>query len=159
LAIIVENCFCGNEYRFEHCCQPIISGKVQAKNAEQIMRSRFTAYVTKNYQYILQTYTYAQRTKLTVSSLKNSAQETQWLSLKVLAHFAQQDTAQVEFKAFYKIDGRFYLMHELSDFIFEAGSWLYTSGAMQKGSGEFNPQRNSSCLCNSGKKLKKCCAR
>lgn len=153
----ITHCFCGNAVVFEQCCQPIIDGKVEAKNAEILMRSRFTAYVVKNYQYILQTYTTIQRSKLTLKMLSNSAKDTQWLSLHVLAYHPQASTAQVEFKAFYQMDNCYYVMHELSDFIFESGKWLYASGAVQKGSKEFTPQRNSQCLCDSGKKFKKCC--
>ena len=123
------------------------------------MRSRFSAYVIKNYPYILQTYAANQRTKLTVSQLADSAQDTLWLSLQVLAHHSESSTAQVEFKAYYQIDERYYVMHELSNFIFESGKWLYAYGVMHKGSGEFSPERNSQCLCGSGKKFKKCCAR
>ena len=155
----IKNCFCGNEFTFEQCCQPIIDGKAHAKNAEVLMRSRFTAYVIKDYQYILQTYASAQRTKFSVSELAASAQDTRWLSLQVLAHHAQENTAQVQFKAFYQSDDRYYVMHELSDFSLETGKWLYTSGIMQKDSREFTPERNSQCLCNSGKKFKKCCGR
>jgi SEC-C motif-containing protein len=159
LATTIKNCFCGNKFIFEHCCQPLIEGKVVAKDAEVLMRSRFTAYVIKNYQYILQTYSAALRAKITVSELARSAKDTQWLSLQVLAHFVEKNTAQVEFKAFYQVHNSYYVMHELSDFVFEAGKWLYTDGAMQKGSGEFTPERNSHCLCGSGKKFKKCCGR
>lgn len=123
------------------------------------MRSRFTAYVIENYQYILQTYASPQRAKLTVTALADSAQDTEWLALKVLAQHTYENTAQVEFKAFYLVNDQYYVMHELSDFIFESGKWLYTKGAIQKGSGKFPPERNSQCLCGSGKKFKKCCAR
>ena len=153
----IKNCFCGNELTFEECCQPIISDKIDPQNAEQLMRSRFTAYAIEDYQYILQTYASSQRSKLTIKGIADSAQDTQWLSLQVLAHHSQENTAQVEFKAFYQVVNSYYVMHELSDFIFEAGKWLYTNGAIQKGSGEFTPQRNSQCLCGSGKKYKKCC--
>jgi SEC-C motif-containing protein len=130
---------------------------VDAKNAEALMRSRFTAYVLKNYQYILDTYSSAKRTHITISELSDSAQDTQWLSLQVLTHHCQTHTAQVEFKAFYQVHHTYYVMHELSGFIFESGKWLYNHGTMQKGSGEFSPERNSQCLCRSGKKFKKCC--
>jgi SEC-C motif-containing protein len=50
-----KHCTCGNTLTFEVCCKPIIDGKVAAKNAEILMRSRFSAYSLKNYQYILQT--------------------------------------------------------------------------------------------------------
>lgn len=159
MPITIKNCFCGNEFTFEQCCQPIISGEADARNAELLMRSRFSAYVIKDYQYILQTYASAQRAKLTDNLLADSACNTQWLSLQVLAHRSQKNIAQVEFKAFYQIDERYYVMHELSDFIFDAGKWLYTNGVMQKGSGEFLPERNTQCLCGSGKKFKKCCGK
>jgi SEC-C motif-containing protein len=157
LATIIKHCTCGNELTFEVCCKPIIDGKVAAKNAEILMRSRFSAYSLKNYQYILQTYILAQRSKLTISELADSAQDTQWLSLQVIAHHSQANTAQVEFKAFYQIHNSYYVMHEISDFVFEAGTWLYADGVIKKDSGELSQERNSQCLCGSGKKYKKCC--
>lgn len=159
MSFTITNCFCGNQFTFEHCCQPIIDGKVSALNAEVLMRSRFTAYVLKNYQYILNTYAPSERSNLSVESLINSAQDTHWLSLQVLAHHPHKKTAQVEFKAYYQVNNDYYLMHEISDFVFEMDKWLYTNGVMQKNSGKIIPQRNTQCLCNSGKKFKKCCGR
>jgi SEC-C motif-containing protein len=157
LATTIKNCFCGNETTFEQCCQPIIAGKLDAKDSEALMRSRFTAYVINDYQYILHTYASAQRTHLTIKQLSESAQDTQWLSLQVLNHQTQERTARVEFKAFYQVESTYYVMHELSNFVLEAGKWFYTSGLVQKDSGKFTPERNSQCLCGSGKKFKKCC--
>jgi SEC-C motif-containing protein len=157
LTTIIKNCFCGNQRTFEKCCQPIISGKINPQNAEQLMRSRFSAYVIEDYPYILQTYASQQRSGLSVRQLADSAQGTQWLNLQVLAHHPQPNTAQVEFKAFYQVDGRYYVVLELSDFKREDDRWCYTTGVIQKDSGEFSPERNSQCLCGSGKKFKKCC--
>jgi SEC-C motif-containing protein len=159
LTHIIKNCFCGSECVFEQCCQPIISGKIDAQNAEELMRSRFSAYVIEDYPYILQTYASHQRSRLNVSHLADSAQDTQWLNLHVLAHHPKHNTAQVEFKAFYQVDGRYYLMHELSDFVRDDDKWFYTTGVIQKDSGEFSPERNSQCLCGRGKKFKKCCGK
>jgi SEC-C motif-containing protein len=50
-------------------------------------------------------------------------------------------------------------MHEISDFVFEAGTWLYADGIIKNDSGELSQDRNSQCLCGSGKKYKKCCGR
>ncbi|MGK0305238.1 MAG: SEC-C motif-containing protein [Gammaproteobacteria bacterium] len=159
LATIIKHCTCGNELTYEVCCKPIIDGKVAAKDAETLMRSRFSAYSLKNYRYILQTYILAQRSKLTISELADNTQNTQWLSLQVIAHHSQVNTAQVEFKAFYQIHNSYYVMHEISDFVFEAGKWLYADGVIKKDSGELSQERNSQCLCGSGKKYKKCCGR
>ena len=156
---MIKVCFCGSALVFKECCQPIINGNVDAKNAEALMRSRFSAYSINNYQYILETYSPAKRTKLTINELATSAQDTKWLSLQVLTHHCDTTTANVEFKAFYQLDNAYHVMHEVSDFIFEAGKWWYADGVIQKGSGEYTPQRNSQCLCGSTKKFKKCCGR
>jgi SEC-C motif-containing protein len=156
---MTENCFCGNALNFAECCQPIIDGKMNAKNAEILMRSRFAAYSIKNYQYIIETYASASRTKLTINELAKNVKDTQWLTLDVVAHHVGVYTAQVEFKAFYRVHNCYFVMHELSDFVFEAGRWLYSDGVMQKSSGEYTPERNSQCLCGSAKKFKKCCGR
>jgi SEC-C motif-containing protein len=154
---MITNCFCGKSLSLEQCCQSIIDGRSEAITAEMLMRSRFTAYVIKDHEYILQTYASEQRSKLTVNQLTESAQDTQWLSLEVLNHQSRIKTAQVEFKAIYRSNNRYYVMHELSDFVLEDDKWFYTTGVMQKNSGEFVPERNSQCLCGSGKKFKKCC--
>jgi SEC-C motif-containing protein len=154
---MIKKCFCGNTLAFEQCCKPIIDGQLNAKDAEALMRSRFSAYFINDYQYILKTYTPANRSKLTIKELATSAQDTQWLSLQVLAHQTQEKMAKVEFKAFYKMGDSYFVMHELSGFVFEAGNWLYADGEIQKGSGEYTPERNSQCLCGSTKKFKKCC--
>ncbi|MFT2090894.1 YchJ family protein [Paraglaciecola sp. 2405UD69-4] len=153
-----KNCFCCSHIPFKNCCQPIIAGNKKAKNAEALMRSRFTAYVLQNYLYILHTYAEAQRQQLSIKELSLSAEGTCWLSLDVISHRYEAETAQVEFKAFYRVDNHFYVMHELSDFVLENNCWRYTTGEILKSSGEFTPERNSQCLCGSGKKYKKCCA-
>ncbi|MEP1446940.1 MAG: YchJ family protein [Paraglaciecola sp.] len=158
MATINKNCFCGNKISFENCCQPIIAGKVEADTAEKLMRSRYSAYVTEDYAYILRTYAFEQRADLTVNILADSAKDTQWLSLQVLKHLPHAANAQVEFKAFYKVERQYFVMHELSDFVLIDNKWFYTSGSILKNSGVFEPQRNSQCLCGSGKKFKKCCA-
>lgn len=150
-------CFCGNALAFEQCCQPLIQGAKPAEHAEALMRSRFSAYTVENYQYILDTYATSERANLSVETLKDSAVDTHWLSLKVIDHQSKNQNAQVEFKAFYQVDKCFYLMHERSEFVLEANEWRYSTGAIQPDSGEIKLQRNDPCICQSGKKFKKCC--
>ncbi len=154
-----KSCLCFSELPFEKCCQPILKGEQKAANAKILMRSRFTAYVLKDYSYIFNTYAEAQRLQLSVKVLSQSAQSTDWLSLQIINHRAELTSAQVEFKAYYKVDSCFYVMHELSEFILENNSWRYTTGKMLESSGEIKPERNSQCLCGSGKKFKKCCGK
>ncbi|MGS2720070.1 YchJ family protein [Paraglaciecola aestuariivivens] len=152
-----QSCFCNSSLLFTQCCQPLIENKAIAQNAEALMRSRFTAYKLQNYQYVLNTYASAQQDKLSLSELQQSAQDTQWLSLEVIKHVSQANTAQVEFKAFYKVDSQIFLMHEISDFILENQHWRYTTGSIQDDSGEIKLKRNDPCICQSNKKFKKCC--
>jgi SEC-C motif-containing protein len=154
-----ENCYCGNPVKFGNCCGPLLSGATIADSAQALMRSRFSAYCLKNYQYILDTYAEAQRQSLTVQTLGEHSASTQWLCLQVLSQKSLLDSAQVEFKAYYKIDRDYFVMHEVSDFVCVHSQWLYTTGKQQRGSGQFTPKANSRCLCASGKKFKKCCAR
>ncbi len=123
------------------------------------MRSRFSAYVVENYHYILNTYGSVQRAQLSVQEIQQDAQQSKWLGLEVIRHTSGPSNAQVEFKAFYKVDTKFYAMHELSDFEQTNNQWFYTTGKMLAGTGEVKPQRNDPCLCKSGKKFKKCCGK
>ena len=125
------------------------------------MRSRYSAYATKNYSYILNTYGKAQRSNLQLHEIQKADENSRWLKLEVIGTTEQSAFAQVEFRAFYRIDGQpkkiFYTLHELSKFNLEDGQWRYTTGEISNESGAYKPNRNESCLCASGKKYKKCC--
>tara|TARA_R110000868_G_scaffold3704_1_gene23022 strand:- start:1476 stop:1958 length:483 start_codon:yes stop_codon:yes gene_type:complete len=153
-----QYCPCGKPLLFAQCCQPLLKGERVAASPELLMRSRFSAYVNSDYAYILATYAQQQRQNLNIDELQQSSANTQWLRLVVHSSTHNELSGEVEFSAFYKADKQFYLMHETSDFIYENGRWYYTTGTMHKDSGPYVQQRNEQCLCNSGKKYKKCCA-
>ena len=46
-------CYCGNHLPFQDCCQPYIDGLAKAANAEALMRSRYSAYVIGNADYLI----------------------------------------------------------------------------------------------------------
>ena len=122
------------------------------------MRSRYTAYVTQDFDYILATYGPEQRRNLTLNELKQSAVGSTWLKLEVHKFVNSALHAKVEFSAYYRADNQFYVLRETSDFICENGRWYYTTGVIHNNSGLYSQQRNDLCLCQSGKKFKKCCA-
>jgi SEC-C motif-containing protein len=76
--------------------------------------------------------------------------ELEWLKLDVLNAYENI----VEFKAYYKENGKIAVLHEKSFFIEENGVWKYKDGEL------FNAkvERNEPCPCGSGKKFKKCCS-
>ena len=91
------------------------------------MRSRYSAYVLKNEPYLLKTWHASTRPK---DPLFNHAENQQWLELQVKQFKTgeNQKTAQVEFIAVYKINGKAYRLHEISDFVLEDDQWFYVDG-------------------------------
>lgn len=96
------------------------------RTAEQLMRSRYTAYTLGRLDYLRETWHPTTRR----SDLDRSESVT-WLGLKVLhteAGGADDDRGLVEFVARYKIAGRAHRLHEISRFHRRGGRWLYVDG-------------------------------
>lgn len=118
-------CPCGSGLSLVECCGCYIAG-IPAQTAEQLMRSRYAAYVIKNEAYLLATWHVSARPKLL------DEDEAKWLGLKIVKHQQHDDThAVVEFIARYKIAGRAYRLHEISQFVFEEGRWFYLDGVLR----------------------------
>lgn len=149
-------CYCHSKLAFANCCEPVITHS-SATSPEQLMRSRFSAYVSKNYAYILSTYAPEYRQGLSIETLAESAQNTSWLHLELLESAESGNSGVVEFIATYASDGAFFKMHERSSFVKQNDVWFYTTGVMKEKSGQVHPARNDTCPCGSGKKFKKCC--
>jgi len=151
-------CYCSSGRDFENCCLPLLEAKAIAKKPEALMRSRFSAYCTQNYQYIYDTYGAEQRQNLTVDILRESAGNSKWLGLEVI-ETTQQDVnaGTVEFIATYADGKKIFQMHELSFFIHHDGKWFYTDGVSKAQTGQIKLSRNAPCPCRSGKKFKQCC--
>lgn len=111
---------------------------------EELMRSRYDAFVRMDGEYLAKTTT--KDTPTDMSAYAN----IEWLKLEVI----DAVDCEVEFKAYYRQDDQIYLLHERSTFVKLDGKWLYDSGEL------FNTkiQRNELCPCGSGRKYKKCCA-
>lgn len=151
-------CYCGSNKAFSACCGPIIDEQ-SATSAEQLMRSRYSAYADKRYDYVLATYTPVKQSKLSITELAQNAEQTEWLNLEVLHSETTGSVAYVEFIATYRIDNEFWRMHEISSFKQIEGQWYYDAGKEGEHSGKIRPERNALCPCGSQKKFKKCCLR
>lgn len=93
------------------------------------MRSRYTAYTLGLEDYLLRTW--HPSTRPTILNLEQD-QPIKWLGLKIVRHGALTDAndeeAEVEFIARYKVQGKAEKLHELSRFIRQTGHWLYLDG-------------------------------
>ena len=155
---MTQLCFCGGIKSFAECCQPYILGDKKPETAEILMRSRYSAYACNQHHYIYETYGEEQKKSLTVKQITESADSAKWVKLDVLNRFSDMPCSYVEFKAYYQDKGAFYLIHELSRFTQEGEQWVYLDGTIKSDAGPIKPGRNDTCLCQSGKKYKKCCA-
>ena len=66
-------CPCHSDHLFAECCQPLLDGKTMAATPEQLMRSRFSAYVLHNWHYLLKSWHPDSRPKCTIEELENDA--------------------------------------------------------------------------------------
>jgi SEC-C motif domain protein len=147
-------CICGSGIASDSCCLPVIQGVKPAQTAEQLMRSRYTAYVMENSEYLMQSWYPDTRPE----SLSIKAGEVSWTGLSVGKLKAGQPgdkKGEVEFIASFKQAGESEQVQENSRFVFENGKWFYLDGDISKGE---KVGRNDPCPCGSGRKFKKCCA-
>ncbi|MDJ0833151.1 MAG: YchJ family metal-binding protein [Gammaproteobacteria bacterium] len=146
-------CPCSSGVEYQHCCGAYIDGKALPEYAEQLMRSRYTAYVLGKADYLAQTW---HRDYRPVDLEPDPA--LQWIGLEILHSEEAAATATVEFEARLLAHGKVDALHENSRFVREQGQWWYTDGDMLAASFQaWKPGRNERCPCGSGKKYKRCC--
>lgn len=100
---------------------------LQAPNAEQLMRSRYTAYVINDMVYVRDTWHPLTRS----AALVPGSRDVRWLGLEIRRHEEAEGGrhATVEFVARYKDHGRAYRLHEISRFERLDGQWFYVDGS------------------------------
>lgn len=154
-------CPCGSEKAYSQCCQPIIEKEKSASSAEQLMRSRYSAYALKNAHYIYDTYAIQSRKSQTIADIQEWANETKWVKLVIHQAIKCDDpiNAQVEFSAFYSIERQIFEMREISNFVIENDAWFYLDGEVLFNEEVLKPKRNDACFCHSQKKFKICCSK
>jgi len=142
-------CICGNKTSFNECCEPIIRLEREPKTPEELMRSRYSAYVQANGRYLVLSAVKENRYEDDAQLIEEFSNSVQWLKLDVL----KTSHNTVEFKAYYKDLENIKILHEKSNFQLEEGVWRYKDGELYN----TKVQRNEICPCGSGKKYKKCC--
>lgn len=122
----VTDCPCGSKAAYVQCCGPYIAGEEICKTAQQLMRSRYSAFVVRDEAYLLQTWHVKTR-----PSRVRLDEKQRWLGLSIRKTEKGElnDAAGiVEFVARFKIDGKGHRLHEISRFEKIDGRWYYLSG-------------------------------
>lgn len=133
---------------------PIIAGQAPAVTAQQLMRSRYTAYVRADGAYLAASW--HPSTRPVPLELGGAIQ---WQGLAVVsckAGLEMDNRGSVEFIARYQHQGVPGQVHENSRFVREQGVWFYLDGDLKTAAAT---GRNDPCPCGSGRKFKKCCGR
>lgn len=124
------SCHCGKNLDFTVCCQPLIEGQQTAPSAEALMRSRYSAFVIKNMDYLLKTQDPQTRDEFDLQSNQEWADSVVFLGLEILRSEESGNKAQVEFKARFQEQnsGIMSVHHEISKFRQQKGVWYFRSG-------------------------------
>ena len=126
-------CPCGSEKEANDCCNPIINGVREAKTAEELMRSRYTAFTRADINYLMKTQHKSTRIRKEKDKrkLKNWAQSAQWLYLSVMSVIdggEDDETGKVIFRAFYTQNDEYENIYEESLFEKIDDKWIYIDG-------------------------------
>lgn len=121
-----KRCPCGSGLNFGQCCKNYHDGTL-APTAETLMRSRFSAFVTCNENYLLRTWDPLTRP---VGPLALKEMPITFYRLDIVSTQGGgllDDVGVVEFEAFYKGNPSG-SQHEISTFRRIDGAWYYSDG-------------------------------
>jgi SEC-C motif-containing protein len=121
-------CPCGSGSPLPACCGRFLDGHLQPETAEELMRSRYTAYALGRSDYLTATWHPTTRRKDVALDPSMS-----WIGLKVIRTEGGgpgDKEGVVEFVARYKVDGQAHRLHEASRFVRRGDQWLYVTGEL-----------------------------
>ncbi|PKF62282.1 SecC motif-containing protein [Psychromonas sp. psych-6C06] len=119
-------CPCNSGSTYAKCCAVFHSRQQKPISCEQLMRSRYSAFVFQLGEYLFDTYHPDFRGSLTIEQL--SEKSLDWKKLQIVETESLPSTGFVEFKAWYLVDGDFSCHHERSNFMKDHDQWLYCDG-------------------------------
>jgi SEC-C motif-containing protein len=120
--VIPADCPCGSGASYDECCGPVVRNERWADTAEELMRSRYTAYALGDVDHLFRTWHPATR-----PDDLDQLSRLDWRGLEILEVVdggTADDHGIVEFRATHAGG----TMHERSRFMRRAGRWVYLDG-------------------------------
>lgn len=120
-------CPCQSTKTYKQCCGRWHAGPgyLQAPDAALLMRSRYSAFVLDQLDYLLATWHPTTRPP----TLEANPKGLKWLGLAIRRHEIIDAKHQiVEFVARSRLHGKATRLHEISRFVFEKNQWFYVEG-------------------------------
>ncbi|MBF7093030.1 hypothetical protein IUY40_15975 [Flavobacterium sp. ALJ2] len=123
-----SKCYCDTDLDFDNCCGQYLKNNIKAPTALALMRSRFSAYVIKDADYLLATTHSSERKYYLKEDILNWATTNEWLRLEIIS-FTENTVA---FKAYFLDENKQSQMHyEFSTFKQENNAWYYLEGKFE----------------------------
>ncbi|HKG60017.1 MAG TPA: YchJ family protein [Pyrinomonadaceae bacterium] len=156
-----EICPCGSGVLFSECCEPIIKGTRESETAEELMRARYSAFVSHAIDFIVASTHTRTRKEIDLSFIREWSETSTWRGLEIIETKEVNDNkAFVSFEAQFTQGGEDQRHRERSLFERENGQWRFVTGEELKNpTVRYEtppPGRNDPCPCGSRKKYKKC---
>jgi SEC-C motif-containing protein len=123
-------CPCGSGLNYDLCCGKFHKG-IHPETAEALMRSRFSAYVMHELDYLYETTYPGSRAGDLQKAIAGWAAEARFVKLEIIKTARGQSgdkTGKVEFTAFYLQNGQMHQHHEVSIFKKYKSRWYYVEG-------------------------------
>lgn len=125
---LIEVCACGSNYFYENCCKTAHKSLNNVITAEQLMRSRYTAFTMGDGDYLMKSHHSSTRPLSEKKAIVKWAKSVEWIKLEIINKtFGRENDIEgtVEFIAHFKDKGTARFIHENSRFEKEKGVWMY----------------------------------
>lgn len=161
-----KDCPCCSGRGFDSCCGPLLEGAREASTAEELLRSRYTAFTRADLAYIRRTRHPRSSTDFDEKSVRGWAEGSRWHGLeigKISGGQEGDDRGAIDFVARFtdRESGERKAHEERALFVRQDGRWLFVDGEYVKPETFVREApkvgRNDPCPCGSGRKHKKCC--
>lgn len=127
----VFKCPCDSLNNYQDCCNKFHKEIAYPITAEELMRSRYSAFVLADGEYLLKTHSKQTKNQVNKSELVKWAKSVKWLGLRIINKEQGQkgdEIGFVEFEALFKEKIFKRSIHEKSKFIKQDGKWVYLNG-------------------------------
>ena len=122
-------CPCNISVKYSDCCKKAHQNIASVSSAEALMRSRYSAFVLVNIEYLQKSHHSKTRpSKKEKMDIEKWTKSVKWLKLEILnttKGTATDARGTVEFKAFFMENGSINVIHENSKFSIENNHWVY----------------------------------
>lgn len=123
-----KNCPCGKSDSYLNCCKEKHLNITTALTAEDLMRSRYTAFTKGMGDYLMNSHHSSTRPLKRKLEIVSWANAVKWAQLEIITKAEgglNDQKGTVEFKAHFKEKGKKAFIHENSKFIRENAHWIY----------------------------------